>query len=218
MPDRILRESIRTSDTLARLTAFQELCFLHLIVTVDDNGTHDARPNILAKALFPARNSIRPAQIADTLRALSDAELVDLYEVEGKPFVRLRTWDRYQETRQGSKRSSDPGAPTVYGMELMSAEEASRITKEQSEVLDAAEDAGFPKTTAIYDQLINLYAEFGKDAVLEGIAACVGNNVIKTNYLRGCCRRLKERQKQEAQKAPDRPRRDATGHEDWDEW
>jgi DNA-binding transcriptional ArsR family regulator len=222
MPDRILRESIRTSENIAGLTWFQEICYIHLLLTVSDDGTYDARPKILAKALFPQRDDVRPAQISDTLQALSDAELVDLFERDGKPFVRPKTWDRYQNARQDDRKQGwaqvnpAPAAPTVDGMELMTKEEAARISREQNDVLDAAEDAGFPKTNAIYNQIIDLYAEYGRDAVLDGIGACVSNNVIKTSYLRACCKRMKQRAVQPEQ--PSHPKRDSTGHEDWDDW
>lgn len=46
MPNRIIKESICTSDTLSRLSDFQENFFYRLIVSVDDYGRLDARPAI----------------------------------------------------------------------------------------------------------------------------------------------------------------------------
>lgn len=105
MPNRILKESICTSDEIDSLSAFQETVFYRLIVMCDDYGRMDARPKILASKLFPLKD-IRAAQIEDALRALTSAELVTLYTVDGKPFLQMNTWDRHQQIR--AKKSKYP--------------------------------------------------------------------------------------------------------------
>ena len=105
MPNRILKESICTSDEIDKLSFFQEVLFYRLIVHCDDYGRMDARPKILASTLFPLKD-IRTAQIEDALRALSSAELVILYKVDGKPFLQMRTWDKHQSIR--AQRSKYP--------------------------------------------------------------------------------------------------------------
>jgi hypothetical protein len=98
MPNRILKESICTSDNIDVLTPFQETVFYRLIVSCDDFGRMDARPKLLSSVLFPLKD-IRTAQIEDALRALTSAELVTLYTVGGKPFLQMNTWDRHQRIR-----------------------------------------------------------------------------------------------------------------------
>lgn len=105
MPSRILKESICTSDNLDMLSAFAETVFYRLIVNCDDFGRMDARPKILASKLFPLKD-IRSNQMEDALRALTSAELVDLYTVGGKPFLQMKTWDRHQQIR--AKKSKYP--------------------------------------------------------------------------------------------------------------
>ena len=105
MPNRILKESICTSDNIDELTTFQENVFYRLLVCCDDFGRMDARPKILASKLYPLK-TIRADQMADALRALSSAELVTLYEVDGKPFLQMKTWERHQQIR--AKRSKYP--------------------------------------------------------------------------------------------------------------
>lgn len=107
MPNRILKESICTSDNIDQLSAFQETVFYRLLVNCDDYGRMDARPKILASKLFPLKD-IRAAQIEDALRALSSAELVILYTVDGKPFLQMRTWDRHQAIRAKKSRYPSP--------------------------------------------------------------------------------------------------------------
>ena len=105
MPNRILKESICTSENVDRLSAFQETVFYRLIVNCDDYGRMDARPKLLASKLFPLKD-IRSNQIDEALRALTSAELVTLYEVDGKPFLQMKTWDRHQQVR--AKKSKYP--------------------------------------------------------------------------------------------------------------
>lgn len=103
MPNRILKESICTSESIDTLTAFQETFFYRLIVNCDDFGRFDARPKILKSRLFPLKDDVRDKQIEDALRALSSAELVTLYVVDGKPFLQMKTWNRHQPRARADK-------------------------------------------------------------------------------------------------------------------
>lgn len=105
MPNRIIKESICTSENIDQLSAFNETVFYRLIVNVDDYGRIDARPKLLAAKLFPLKD-IRAAQIEEALRKLTSAELVTIYIVDGKPFLQMNTWDRHQTIR--AKRSKCP--------------------------------------------------------------------------------------------------------------
>ena len=106
MPDRIIRESICTSDTLNQLSDFEERFWHRLIVNCDDYGRFDARPAILKGRLFPLMEGKTLRNMSDALHKLASVGLVELYEVEGKPFLRVVTWDKYQRIR--AKRSKFP--------------------------------------------------------------------------------------------------------------
>lgn len=108
MPNRIIKESICTSEEIDGLTAFQETFFYRLIVNCDDFGRLDAREKILKSKLFPLKD-VREDNIKAALLALSSAELVILYEVDGKPFLQMRTWDKHQQVR--AKKSKYPAPP-----------------------------------------------------------------------------------------------------------
>ena len=85
------------------------------------------------------------------------------------------------------KEQEEVGGDDTFGMDP---DEAQRIARDHSEILDAAEAAGFPKNPATWDKIIALYAEFGKETVLAGISACVEQTVIKPAYLRKCCQNI----------------------------
>ena len=105
MPNRILKESICTSDQISQLSWFEEALFYRLIVNADDYGRFEGRVPIIRSRLFPLKD-VRDKQIEDALAALSSVELVEVYVVDGKPFVRLTGWDRHQAIR--AKKSKYP--------------------------------------------------------------------------------------------------------------
>lgn len=111
MPDRIIRESICTSDTLNQLSDFEERFWNRLIVNCDDYGRFDARPAILKGRLFPLMDGKTQRDMTNALSKLASVGLVELYEVDGKPFLRVVTWDKYQRIR--AKRSKYPAPSDV---------------------------------------------------------------------------------------------------------
>ena len=73
---------------------------------------------------------------------------------------------------------------------FLSADDAMQIQAEQDEVLDAARDAGFAQNNKTFSLLVDLYSQYGKDAMLAGITACVKQNVAKISYLEGCLKSI----------------------------
>lgn len=94
------------------------------------------------------------------------------------------------------KEQEEVGGDDTFGMDP---DEAQRIARDHSEILDAAEAAGFPKNQATWNKIIDLYAEFGKDTVLAGISACVDQTVVKPAYLRKVCQNIASGEKKEEQ-------------------
>lgn len=105
MPNRIIKESICTSDTIDKLTWFEEVFFYRLIVNCDDYGRFDARTSILKARLFPLKN-VSEEDIVNTLANLSKTGLLQIYEYENKPYLQLTTWADHQTIR--NKRSKFP--------------------------------------------------------------------------------------------------------------
>lgn len=105
MPNRILKESICTSENVDKLSLFQETFFIRLMVNCDDFGRMDARPKILSSRLYPLKD-IKALQIEDALKALVSADLIILYESDGKPYLQMKTWEKHQQVR--AKKSKYP--------------------------------------------------------------------------------------------------------------
>ena len=109
MGNRILKESICSSDTIEKLNWMQEVFFYRLIVNCDDHGRFDARLPILSARLFPLK-TMGTAMIAEALRGLCEAGLVRLYRVEGKAYGCIRSWDRHQTIRAAKGKYPPPPA------------------------------------------------------------------------------------------------------------
>ena len=117
MPNRILKESICTSESIDALKPFEEIFYYRLIVNCDDFGRMDAREKILRSKLFPLKDSATLKNIADGLQALVSVGLVVRYKVDGKPFLFLPTWELHQQMR--AKRSKYP-APDITCNQMIS--------------------------------------------------------------------------------------------------
>ena len=109
MPNRILRESIRTSNSLSHLTAEEERHFYRLLVFADDFGRFDARPQVV-KGFCYSLAEVTTEQVMVWSNRLSDpeVEIVQLYEVNDLPYGRFINWDKYQRTRAKESKYPQP--------------------------------------------------------------------------------------------------------------
>lgn len=110
MPNRIIKESICTSDTIDLLSWFEECFFYRLIVNCDDYGRMDARPPILRANLFPLK-TVTDKQVETALQSLRTAAMIDLYVVNGRSYLQLRTWGNHQTVR--NQRSKYPAPKDI---------------------------------------------------------------------------------------------------------
>lgn len=108
MPNRILKESICTSDSIDSLGWFEEVLFYRLIVNCDDYGRFDGRPAIIKNRLFPLKENLTAKTVAGAIEKLASAGLVTLYAFEGKPYLYLPTWNHHQVVRAKSSKYPAP--------------------------------------------------------------------------------------------------------------
>lgn len=111
MPNRIIKESICTSDTLDQLTPEEEVFFYRLLVQCDDYGCMDARLPILLARCYPLRlATVTVEDVSRWLQALVRVGLVRLYQADGKPYLYLPTWDSHQQIRAKRRKFPEPPA------------------------------------------------------------------------------------------------------------
>lgn len=99
MPNRIIKESICTSEKIAALSDFEFRLWVGLITQADDAGRGDARPAIIKGHVFPLRDQVTAKAISTGLHALATVQLVSLYTVGGKPIYWLPGWSEHQRIR-----------------------------------------------------------------------------------------------------------------------
>ena len=106
MPNRILKESVCTSDSIDSLSWFEECLFYRLIVNCDDFGRFDGRVAVIKNRLFPLKDKLTLKSVSDAINNLESAGLVMPYDCDGKPFLYLPSWNEHQNVR--AKRSKYP--------------------------------------------------------------------------------------------------------------
>lgn len=107
MPNRIIKESICYSEDIDGLTPEEEIFFYRLMVNCDDYGILDARDSILRSRCFPLKvDSVKEKDIEKWLKSLIKGGLVFTYEVNGRTYLKMTSWEKHQQVR--AKRSKYP--------------------------------------------------------------------------------------------------------------
>lgn len=109
MPNRIIKESIRTSYEVDILSAEAERTFYRLLTYADDYGRFLADPRILKSNLFPLKEKITVKIITSSFNELGVAGLITFYVVNGKPYGKFETWSSHQTIRNQKSKFPDPG-------------------------------------------------------------------------------------------------------------
>ena len=111
MPNRILKESVCTSDTIDGLSVEAERFFYRLLVQCDDYGRMDGRAAVLRARCFPLRlDSITDKSVEAWLKELIAADLLWLYMAGGKTYLQITNWNRHQQVRAKNSKYPDPPA------------------------------------------------------------------------------------------------------------
>lgn len=108
MPNRVIKESIRTSKKVNALSDFEFRLWLYLITYADDFGRGSADPELLKGLVFPRRKGITEKQIQTALDGLANNGMVILYEVEEEPYFYFPNWDKHQRVQTKKSRFPDP--------------------------------------------------------------------------------------------------------------
>lgn len=108
MPNRIIKESLCSSEKIASLSDFEFRLWVGLITQVDDAGRGDARPAIIKGRVFPFRERLSIKDIDAALQALAAKGCVSLYAVDGKPYFLFPGWVKHQRVRDCKPKYPEP--------------------------------------------------------------------------------------------------------------
>lgn len=98
MPNRIIKESICVSEQIDQLSPIEEVTFYRLLVNCDDYGCFDARERVVLSRLFPLKD-FKPADVRKLLNKLAAVGLIELYQANGRPLLKVCKWSEHQRVR-----------------------------------------------------------------------------------------------------------------------
>lgn len=109
MPNRLIKESICTSEDLNRLSPMAEILFYRLIVKADDYGAYYGNVSIVKSNCFPLKSDeITCEQVQTWLMELEDAGLIDTYRAEGRDYIQFHKWKNHQQIRAKKRKFPEP--------------------------------------------------------------------------------------------------------------
>lgn len=108
MPNRIIKESMCSSEKIAGLTDFEFRLWIGLITQADDAGRGDARPAIIKGRVFPFRERLSIKDIDAALQELAAKGCVSLYTVDGRPYFLFPGWVKHQRVRDCKPKYPEP--------------------------------------------------------------------------------------------------------------
>lgn len=108
MPNRVIKESIRTSKTINELTDFQFRLWTYLITYADDYGRGQADPEIIKGFVFPRRKRVTETEIKNALQDLAGKGCINLYNVDGESYFYFPKWSEHQRIRNKVSRFPAP--------------------------------------------------------------------------------------------------------------
>ena len=108
MPNRIIKESLCSSEKIASLSDFEFRLWVGLITQADDAGRGDARPAIIKGRVFPFRERLSIKDIDAALQVLAAKGCVALYTVDGKPYFLFPGWVKHQRVRDCKPKFPEP--------------------------------------------------------------------------------------------------------------
>lgn len=113
MPNRIIKESLCTSEKIASLTDFEFRLWIGLITQADDAGRGDARPAIIKGRVFPLRDRVTAKDIDAAVHGLAAKGCISLYKVGGRSYFWFPTWSEHQRIRDVKPKYPGPDEADV---------------------------------------------------------------------------------------------------------
>ena len=145
MGNRILKDTIRINRRIDALSYFEEVVFYRLITAADDFGVYSANPVMLARTLFPLRESVDGKMMAEALKHLEDVGLVRCYSVKDEgDWLQIVSWGKHQRLRNSRRIYPGPEEEDCARKEEQPAQEHEQDYPEQDRPEQEAEVRELP--------------------------------------------------------------------------
>ena len=133
MPNRIIKDSIRTSKSVNTMTDFQFRLWTYLLTYVDDYGRGSADPELLKGFVFPRRKGVTEATIEKALQDMANIGSILLYDVDGESYFCFPNWADHQRIQTKKSRFPSPDDGTLKKSTVSHGESPSESNPIQSE-------------------------------------------------------------------------------------
>lgn len=191
MPNRMIKDSLLSSDKIAALSDFEFRLWIGLILSVDDLGRGDARAAIIKGRVFPLRERVSLRDIEDALHGLAAKGCISLYTVGGKSYFWFPTWGKHQRIRDVKPKYPGPEDETALcgGLRQTAAdcggprpEDKTKTKPNQDETEPQTEDEDEPRARegAVIAVVLGRLGSLSKRArtELEGFVASMGEECV----------------------------------------
>lgn len=208
MPNRIIKESICTSEDLDKLSPMAEILFYRLIVKADDYGAYYGNESIVKSTCFPLKSDeIKCDQVKSWIMELASAGLIYVYEAEdGRKYIQFVKWSKHQQVRAKkskfpqfgsscnqliadvSKCPRNPIQSNTNPIQSESNEKAQPSDNENdlSRVMNFYFDRVNPTPSPMsIDELKHYTASLGADVVLHALGIALDERKTGWSYIRG---------------------------------
>lgn len=109
LPNRIIRDSCKTSHSLEKLSSEAERLFWRLVTVADDFGRFEADPVLLLAKCFPLKvQEYKLKDVAKWYAELEACEHVQTYVSNCYHYGFFTSWDKHQVTRAKASKYPDP--------------------------------------------------------------------------------------------------------------
>lgn len=108
MPNRLIKDTIRTSKKINSLSDFEFRFWTYLITYVDDYGRGSADPELINNIVFPRIGSLTEEEVSKTIDSLCSKGCICLYESDGEPYLYFPNWSKHQSVRNKRSKFPDP--------------------------------------------------------------------------------------------------------------
>lgn len=95
MPNRIIKESILTSSTMASLSAEAERHFYRLLLLADDYGCLESTDRVVWGKCYAVHEGVDPSDVRRWTDELETAGVISQWRDDGRVFARFRTFDKH---------------------------------------------------------------------------------------------------------------------------
>ena len=108
MPNRMLKESILSSEKFNSLTWFEQSTYIRLILLADDYGRLDGRDVILKSYCYPLDDKVTRSAISKAISHMVNVGLLQKYEVNNKPYLCFPNFGKYKRLRSKTSKYPEP--------------------------------------------------------------------------------------------------------------